>query len=79
MRRAFDVRIRYSDSGVVTRISGGWETIARRSCGVVSPLRAATRMSGGRSPLASHSAAMPLKGACRFFATSTASAFSGDT
>ena len=43
MRRALEVRIRYSDSGVVTRMSGGCEAMARRSCAVVSPLRVATR------------------------------------
>ena len=40
------VSIRYSDSGVVIRMSGGWRSIAWRSrCGV-SPVRTATRQLG---------------------------------
>lgn len=79
MTRALDVSSRYSDSGVVTRMSGGWEAMARLSRVVVSPLRMAMPISGAARPDASHSAAMPSSGARRFFATSTASAFSGET
>ena len=45
--RAADVRIRYSDSGVVIRMSGGWRRIAARSRWGVSPLRTATVTSRG--------------------------------
>ena len=48
--RAAEVRIRYSDSGVVTRMSGGLRAIAARSrCGV-SPVRIATRTSSAPGP-----------------------------
>ncbi len=43
--RAWLVRIRYSDSGVVMRMSGGWRRIAMRSFCGVSPVRIATEMS----------------------------------
>ena len=59
MTRALDVSSRYSDSGVVTRMSGGWEAMARLSRVVVSPLRMAMPISGAARPDASHSAAMP--------------------
>ena len=48
--RACEVRIRYSDSGVVTRMSGGWRTIAARSFWGVSPVRIATVMSSAPIP-----------------------------
>ena len=79
MRRALEVRIRYSDSGVVTRMSGGCEAMARRSCAVVSPLRVATRIDGGSSPMALHWAAMPANGVSKLRATSTPNAFNGET
>ena len=78
MHRALEVRIRYSDSGVVTRMSGGCEAMARRSCAVVSPLRVATRIDGGLRPMALHWAAMPASGVSRLRATSTPSAFNGE-
>ena len=40
--RAADVSIRYSDSGVVMRMSGGFRTRSRRSSGAVSPVRIPT-------------------------------------
>ena len=66
---AWLVSIRYSDSGVVLRMSGGWRTMSRRSFCGVSPVRIATFTS----------APMPLSGARRFFSTSYESAFSGET
>ena len=78
MLRTFDVSSRKSDSGVVTRISGGCVAIDRRSFGVVSPLRMATRISGGVTPSLRHSSAIPASGALRLRATSTASALSGE-
>ena len=47
---ALEVSSRNSDSGVVTRISGGWLTILRRCSGVESPLRMATSTSGMAAP-----------------------------
>jgi len=41
--RTWLVSIRYSDSGVVMRMSGGWRRIAARSACGVSPVRSATR------------------------------------
>ena len=58
--RAWLVSIRYSDSGVVMRMSGGWRTMSRRSFCGVSPVRIATVMS---PPI-------PRSGARRFFSTS---------
>ena len=78
MRRALEVSSRYNDSGVVTRMSGGCEAMARRSCAVVSPLRVATRIDGGLRPMALHWAAMPARGVSRLRATSTPSAFNGE-
>ncbi len=43
IERACEVRIRYSDSGVVTRMSGGLRAIAARSRWGVSPVRIPTR------------------------------------
>ena len=45
--RAALVSIRYSDSGVVMRMSGGRRAIWRRSSAGVSPVREATVMRGG--------------------------------
>ena len=67
--RARLVSIRYSDSGVVMRMSGGLRRIAARSFWGVSPVRSATRTS---EP-------MPRSGARRLRSTSYESAFSGDT
>ena len=40
--RAFEVSIKYNDSGVVMRMSGGLRFICSRSRGGVSPLRTPT-------------------------------------
>jgi hypothetical protein len=58
--RARLVSIRYSDSGVVIRMSGGWRVMSRRSFWGVSPVRTPTRTS----------APIPRSGARRFFSTS---------
>ncbi len=50
IERAWEVRIRYSDSGVVTRMSGGLRTIAARSRWGVSPVRIATVMCSAPMP-----------------------------
>ena len=57
---AWLVSIRYSDSGVVMRMSGGWRTMSRRSFCGVSPVRRPTLTS----------APIPRSGARRFFSTS---------
>ena len=71
MSLAADVRIRYSDSGVVMRMSGGCRRIAVRSFWGVSPLRTATVIGRGSS--------IPASGARRFFSMSWLSALSGET
>jgi hypothetical protein len=68
--RADDVSMRYSDSGVVTRTSGGWRTRSRRSAPGVSPVRAATRTGGRLRPRRSPSRAMPVSGPRRLRSTS---------
>ena len=66
--RAAEVMIRYSDSGVVIRTSGGLRRIAWRSrCGV-SPVRSPTETS----------APMPFSGARRLRSMSYESAFKGE-
>ena len=58
--RTWEVNIKYSDSGVVMRMSGGWRCMSRRSdCGV-SPVRTDTFTS----------APMPRSGARRLRSTS---------
>src|SRR3954467_11779390 len=69
MSRAREVSIRYSDSGVVIRMSGGVRSIAARSFCGVSPVRIATLMSPP----------MPRRGARRLRSMSYESAFSGET
>ena len=69
--RAPEVSIRYSDSGVVIRMSGGLRRIAARWDWGVSPLRSATA-TGGSAP-------MPASGARRLRSTSWFSARSGET
>ena len=76
--RACEVSMRNSDSGVVMRMSGGFETRARRSLAGVSPERVPTRMSGSGSPRRVAVWRMPVSGARRLRSTSTASAFSGE-
>ena len=77
--RAFEVRSKYSDSGVVMTMSAGSRWKRARSLAGVSPVR--TRTDGTRcgSPRRAASLAMPAMGARRLRSMSTASAFSGDT
>ena len=77
--RADEVRIRNSDSGVVTRTSGGVLPNVRRSAAVVSPVRMPTAMSGTGRPSRRAAWEIPASGARRFRWTSTARAFSGET
>ena len=76
--RALDVSIRYNDSGVVMRMSGGWRTSDWRSFDDVSPVRIPTVGSWIDSPDRSAASRIPVRGARRFFSTSTANAFSGE-
>ena len=73
------VTSRYSDSGVVIRMSGGCLSMAARSAAAVSPVLTATRMVGALSPSRPAAAAISRSGASRFCWMSVASAFSGDT
>ena len=77
--RAFDVSSRYSDSGVVIRMSAGSRWKRARSAAGVSPLRTAIAGATNRSPRAAATCEMPVSGARRLRSTSTASALSGDT
>lgn len=77
--RAEEVRMRNSDSGVVTSTSGGVLPNERRSAAVVSPVRMPTPMSGTGSPSRRDACEIPASGARRLRWTSTASAFSGET
>ena len=78
--RAAEVSSRKSDSGVVTRMSGGCLASRRRSSAGVSPVRSAVVIDAA-APSPSRVAAprMPASGARRFRSMSTASAFSGET
>jgi hypothetical protein len=69
----------YSDSGVVTRKSGGCFSIAARCAAAVSPVRAATRIYGAVSPSSAATSVICAGGRSRFCHMSTASTFSGDT
>ncbi len=73
-----EVRSRYSDSGVVTRMWGGVRSIDTRSRVEVSPVRTAAVIDGASSPRARASARMPLRGSARFLWMSVLSAFSGE-
>lgn len=76
--RALEVSIRYSDSGVVMRMSGGFVSRARRiACGV-SPERTPTLISGGSIPACRAVCEMPIRGARRLRSTSTPRALSGE-
>ena len=77
--RAREVSIRYRDSGVVMRISGGSCTRRRRSAAGVSPERTPTRMSGTSCPVRRAVCVMPISGARRLRSTSTPRALSGET
>ena len=77
--RAWLVRIRNSDSGVVMRMSGGVRPNRRRSSAGVSPDRTPTVRSGSGRPSRVAACRMPASGARRLRSTSTASAFIGLT
>ena len=77
--RAWLVRIRNSDSGVVIRMSGGRVERRRRSAGLVSPDLSPTVTSGKGVWSRSAVWRMPVRGARRLRSTSTASALSGLT
>ena len=77
--RTADVSMRYSDSGVVMRRSGGRRASACLSFADVSPVRIATTGSLNGTPSRSAASEMPASGARRFFSTSNASARSGET
>ena len=76
--RARDVSIRYSDSGVVMRMSGGVRTSFWRSLPGVSPVRIATVGASNAAPSRSAASVLPASGERRFFSTSNASARSGE-
>ena len=75
---AFDVSIRYSDSGVVINRSGGRRISFWRSFDGVSPVRIPTSGATNASPSRSAASSMPLSGARRFFSMSNASARNGE-
>jgi hypothetical protein len=76
--RALEVSIKYNDSGVVMRMSGGRRFICSRSrCGV-SPLRTPTASGWYVAPRRSAVAAMPVSGERRLRSTSTPSALIGE-
>ena len=68
-----------SDSGVVTRMCGGFFAILARSPTGVSPVRTATRISGNVVPSIPARAASSASGASRLRWTSFDNALSGDT
>ena len=76
--RALDVSMRYRDSGVVMRMSGGWASRERRIAWGVSPERTPTEISGGSPPAALTAWVMPISGARRLRSTSTPRALSGE-
>ena len=73
------VSMRYSDSGVVIRMSGGRRSSAARSLDVVSPERTPIVTSARGVPSRSAASLIPVSGARRLRSTSTPSAFSGET
>ncbi len=75
---AFAPSSRYSDSGVVTRMSPGSRAWARRSACGVSPVRMCTTGSRAASPRRAAVRVMPVSGARRLRSMSVASAFSGE-
>ena len=70
-----DVSMMASDSGVVTRMCGGFFCIAARALAGVSPLRTSTRTRARSESMRSSSSS----GLRRFFCTSLPSARSGET
>ncbi len=77
--RAFEVRSRYKDSGVVINMSEGRRRNRARSAAGVSPVRMATVGSWNSTPERWAACAMPTSGDCRLRSTSTASALIGET
>ena len=77
--RACEPSSRYSDSGVVTRMSPGSRACCRRSCIDVSPVRTSTRGATTGCPASSAVRAIPRSGARRLRSTSYTSALSGET
>ena len=77
--RAADVSSRNSDSGVVTRMSGGVRLKLRRSSAGVSPVRDPTVTSGSGRPRRCAAWRSPVSGERRLRCTSTVSAFIGET
>lgn len=75
---ARDVSIKNRDSGVVIRMSGGFDNSERRSAAVVSPERTPTVTSGAGSPNRLAVCVIPMSGERRFRSTSTPSALRGD-
>ena len=76
--RAFEVRSRYSDSGVVIRMSAGWRWKRARSAAACRPCEWRWP-ADGRHARRSGGLAMPTSGARRLRSTSMASALSGET
>src|SRR5579859_1697668 len=70
---------RYSDSGVVTIKLGRRRSMRARCAAEESPVRTATLMGAGTWPSSIATAAISARGRSRFWAMSTARAFSGDT
>jgi hypothetical protein len=77
--RAAEVSSRNSDSGVVTRMSGGVRLKLRRSSAGVSPVREPTVTSGSVIPRRCAAWRSPASGERRLRWTSTVSAFIGET
>jgi hypothetical protein len=77
--RACDPSNRYSDSGVVIRMSPGSRPWRRRSRAAVSPVRTSTVIGANAAPVRAATCCMPASGTVRLRSTSYASALSGDT
>ena len=75
---AFEVSMRYRDSGVVMRISGGCRSSFDRSDAGVSPDRTPTRTGATGSPNTDAMRAIPASGAAKLRSTSTPRALSGE-
>jgi hypothetical protein len=76
--RALEVSSRNSDSGVVMRMSGGWDWKRRRTSAGVSPVRMPTVMSGRGRSWPAAAARSPARGARRLRSMSAARALSGE-
>ena len=78
-RARSEVRIRYNDSGVVTRMCGGRFTIAWRSAAGVSPVRTSVRIATSGRPSSPSVRPISASGSERFFWMSLERALSGET